>query len=81
MRKTKLEPPDKKRCQGEKRTGAFMFGPPKVTRCERPPICIAYETKAGPDALKGSMSLCGECADACVRQMGASVRFERLCAS
>ena len=78
MTKTKLVPPDKKRCQAVKVVGAFMFGPPKTTRCERRPIYIAYETKPGADGIKGSMSLCGECAKVCIEQMATSVLLEKL---
>jgi len=62
MKKPKLVSPDKKRCQGERRVGAFQLGPPQQWRCEKKPVAIVYENVPSPDdGLKGSMSLCQEC--------------------
>ena len=69
--KTKLIPPDRKRCQAEKRVGTFLsFGPPTMVRCNARPRWIATEEVArASDGLRGSMSLCDECRAACERLM------------
>jgi len=68
-KKPRLIPPDRKRCQVEKRNGTFMsFGPTKLTRCKNRAEFIAQETKPGEDGRKGSMSLCGSCAQVCLMQ-------------
>lgn len=57
-------PIDKERCQAEKPNGqSFMTlgGGHRMIRCENKPTVIATETQAGPDGLKGSMTLCDEC--------------------
>lgn len=68
MSKEKLKPlvpPDLKQCQAERLEGNFMtFGPRSMIRCVRKPLWIAKENKPGSDGRRGSMSLCGECAEA-----------------
>jgi hypothetical protein len=64
MKKNKLIPVDKKRCQALKTNGNnFMTfgGVPRMMRCDNKPTVIVKETKPGKDGLKGSMSLCDEC--------------------
>ena len=70
-RKPKLTPPDRKRCQAEKRVGTFLsFGPTTMVRCNARPMWIATEKFARhSDGLRGSMSLCDECRAACERLM------------
>lgn len=68
-----LIPPDLKQCQAEKPNGhSFMTlgGQPGLERCREKPTWIATETKAGKDGLIGSMSLCSECRDQLVKQLG-----------
>ena len=60
-----LVPPDTQQCQAEYLAGNFMtLGPRSMTRCTRKPLWIAKENKPGLDGRRGSMSLCGECAEA-----------------
>lgn len=66
--KTKLIPPDKKRCQAIKLGGCrpsaeamFIIGPRTETRCSNKPSVIIFENKPASDGQKGSMSLCSEC--------------------
>jgi hypothetical protein len=66
-----LIPPDLKRCQVESRGGSFMtLGPRPMERCTRKPLWIAKERKAGKDGQRGSMSLCGTCKVALIKQLG-----------
>lgn len=60
---TDLIPPDYDRCQAEQREGSFMtLGPRRMVRCEKPPVWLAVELKAGKDGERGSMTLCNDCA-------------------
>jgi hypothetical protein len=71
MSKTKLVPPDPKRCQFEDKPGSFMtFGPRKWVRCQNKPIYIAHEVKPREDGQKGSMSLCNEHAEHMIKAFG-----------
>ncbi len=68
---SKLEPPDRDRCQAEIHSyNAFVMGGPtrQVKRCDNKPTVIAKETEPGPDGLKGSMSLCDDCKPKLVEQ-------------
>ncbi len=68
-----LIPPDLARCQCEitTRNPWVMGGPVKTTiRCDRRPKWIATEKAAGPDGLRGAMSLCDSCRKECEKKMG-----------
>jgi len=74
----KLEPVDLERCQADvPGNGPFTMGG-KIgnprdgyrVRCEHPPIVIATEKEPGEDGRKGSMSLCGGCREALIKQEG-----------
>jgi len=68
MKKVKLIPPDRKRCQAEKPNGANAFtlgGRPGFVRCDATPTYIATEIKKP----KGSMSVCDWCAGVLNQQM------------
>jgi len=56
-------PPDKARCQAEKKVGAFVLGGRigERTRCSAEPSVIVTEVEPGKDGEIGSMSLCKEC--------------------
>lgn len=57
-----LVPPDRERCQGERREGSFMtLGPRGMARCESRPTVIVTERLPGVDGRRGSMSLCDAC--------------------
>ena len=62
-KKSRLIPPDHKRCQAEWRDGSFMsFGMPKLVRCHNRPSHIIEEKRPNErDGLCGSMSVCPEC--------------------
>jgi len=69
-----LTPPDKTRCQAEKREATFLsFGGDcrKLIRCTNTPTVIAKETTPGEDGKRGSMSLCDGCQTVFVKHMGA----------
>ena len=71
MKKVKLIPPDKSRCQTQWLDGSFMtFGPRPMVRCEQKPVWIAVENKKNADGQRGSMSLCGEHRQALVNKFG-----------
>jgi len=62
MSKPKLTPPDRARCQAERRTGSFLsMGRPGFIRCISTPSVIARERKPGRDGQVGEMSLCEDC--------------------
>lgn len=66
-----LIPLDLKQCQTEITFyRPFVMGGPtlQVERCKERPAFIATEKTAGPDGLKGAMSLCPECKDRLVKQ-------------
>ncbi len=66
-------PPDPKQCQAEKPNGhTFMTlgGRPGTERCRNVPTAIAVENQPGADGLRGSMSLCDECREILVKQLG-----------
>lgn len=66
-----LIPVDEKQCQTEITSyRPFVMGGNvnQVERCKERPAFIATERKAGPDGLKGAMSLCPECKDRLVKQ-------------
>lgn len=69
-----LEPVDKTRCQAEMIiTPNFMQlgGVRRVERCTKAPVVIATEKAAGPDGLRGAMSLCAKCLIEFQRKRGA----------
>lgn len=74
----KLIPPDLKQCQAEKPgNGPFVMGgetgdPRKgyLIRCRNKPTVVATEKAPGSDGQKGSMSLCGECQEVFIKQLG-----------
>lgn len=71
--KPKLIPPDRKQCQAETRQyRPFIIGGNvhDVRRCENVPVFISKEKKPGPDGVRGSMSLCDECAQIMRKQLG-----------
>ena len=70
--KTKLTPPDRKRCQAEQLGGSFMtLGPRPLIRCKNKPIVIVTENKPSEkDGQKGSMSLCLHCWKQMIKQCG-----------
>jgi hypothetical protein len=77
--KTKLIPPDKKRCQAEKKTGCwpdarnFMaIGPPKMERCSNVPTVVVKEKMVAIDGRRGSMSLCDGCLETLLKQCGSA---------
>jgi hypothetical protein len=62
-KKSKLTPPDHKRCQAEWKEGSFMtLGPRSMIRCPNPPAIVVRERQPGKDGRRGSMSLCPACA-------------------
>jgi hypothetical protein len=71
MKKTKLVPPSKTRCQAKVVKGGcypdaehFMMlgGHGKLVQCNKKPVVTVYENKPDKkDGLKGSMSLCASC--------------------
>jgi len=66
-----LTPPDLNQCQSMMKEGSFMtLGPRKYIRCTEKPIVIARENKPGPDGKIGRMSLCAECKEMFIKQMG-----------
>lgn len=68
-----LEPVDLTRCQAEKSDGVNAFtlgGRPRMIRCSNTPTRVATEREPGPDGLRGAMSLCTECMEAMIAQMG-----------
>lgn len=70
-----LIPPDLNQCQAEKPNGVtFMTlgGKFKMERCTNKPLYIATENVAGKDGLIGSMSLCEDCKDVFIKQMGSN---------
>ena len=72
MSKSKLIPPDLKRCQCEWLGGSFMtLGPRPTMRCESKPTVIAKENEPNAwDGVRGSMSLCDEHAQSLIKQKG-----------
>jgi len=72
--KSKMVPPDTDQCQSLKPNGhTFMTleGRPGYVRCTNKPVWIATEKKANPkDGMVGSMSLCDECKEVFLKQMG-----------
>ena len=76
--KKSLIPPDLNRCQAEKPgNGPFVIGGeignPKNgyrIRCRNKPTVIATEKKPGKDGRCGSMSLCDECHNVFIEQLG-----------
>ena len=68
-----LTPPDTDRCQAEViRRNPFVMGGPvrTVKRCENKPTVIAREKHPGADGQIGAMSLCAECREVFLKQMG-----------
>lgn len=68
-----LIPPDPERCQGEKSNGcSFMTlgGRHEMVRCTNTPVTIATEVCPGDDGRRGQMSLCPECWDQMIKQLG-----------
>lgn len=66
----KLKPPDQKRCQADKPNGyTFMTlgGKPGLVRCPNKAKWIATENGTGQ---RGSMSLCNECREVLIKQLG-----------
>jgi hypothetical protein len=75
----KLDPPDLDRCQAIFREGSFMtLGPRTWDRCVNVPTVVATEVKPpkGSD-LRGSMSLCDECAEH-LKKQGPAVEFKKI---
>jgi len=75
--KTKLIPPDKKRCQRQFVSGCWpdaahfmIIGPRELIRCKNKPAYIIKERKPGRDGKKGSMSLCACCFTTFIREFG-----------
>ena len=74
----KLTPPDSERCQAQvPGHGPFVLGgrtgDPNNgwrVRCENKPVVIAIENAPAEDGLVGSMSLCAECKEKMVEQLG-----------
>jgi hypothetical protein len=78
MKKPKLIPPDRNRCQANHLEGCWpdaehfmIIGPRELVRCTNKPTVIVAETKPGQDGLIGSMSLCNECLARLVELKGA----------
>lgn len=69
---TTLTPPDRARCQADKRVGnPFALGnPPRWEQCKEVPVVVIYEKQPGPDGLKGSMSLCAACKEEFLKKYG-----------
>ena len=70
---SKLIPPDPKQCQAEKPNGYTPFtlgGIPGYVRCTNEPTWIATEAKQNEDGLVGSMSLCDDCKQVMIKQLG-----------
>ena len=69
----KLTPPDLKQCQALIPNGnTFMTlgGRPGHERCENKPVWLATEKRAAEDGLVGSMTLCENCKEVFLKQMG-----------
>jgi len=76
---SKLEPPDYKRCQAEKKEGSFMtLGPRYISRCKNKPVVVLVERKKDKDGLQGSMSLCQECFDIFKKVDNRKVTIQRI---
>lgn len=78
--KTRI-PVDLKRCQAEKKLGAFQMGgdPSKRTRCNNIPSFIATKRLSEwTDSVKGAMSLCGECKKVCESWLADEVTFAEI---
>lgn len=57
----------------------ILGGIPGLERCKNKPTVIAKERKPGLDGRKGSMSLCDNCQEAFIKQMGSEFAlFQRL---
>jgi len=70
---TALIPPDPKQCQAEKPNGNNAFtlgGVPGLIRCTNKPTVIATEKKLTSDGQIGSMSLCDDCQNVFIKQLG-----------
>lgn len=71
MRKYKLIPPDKKRCQAQIADGSCMsFGPRKFRQCNNIPTVIVREKKKDQWGRRGSMSLCDSCLSVAKNKLG-----------
>jgi Rha family phage regulatory protein len=72
--KVGLTPLDLNRCQAEHTDPNWSFmtlGPAVMVRCNKKPVYIATENKLNVrDGLTGSMTLCQQCKDVCVKRMG-----------
>lgn len=74
-KKTKLIPPDLKRCQAEKPNGwTFMTlgGRQEMVKYANKPTVIVKEKKPGDDGQYGSMTLCTDCLLVFMTQMSPS---------
>lgn len=68
-----IKPPDPKQCQAEKPNGCTFLtlgGKPELVRCTNAPVAIATEKHPGDDGHIGSMSLCADCREVFIKQMG-----------
>lgn len=76
--KVKLTPVDKERCQAEiRRNGPMRLGVVEgYTQCCAKPVAVVSEKKAGPDGLRGSMSMCDSCLDVFKKQTAWTRRFQ-----
>jgi hypothetical protein len=75
MTANELIPPDPDRCQAMKPNGnTFMTlgGIPGLEQCRNKPVVIATEIKPRDDGLIGKMSLCAECLNMLLKQLGAN---------
>jgi hypothetical protein len=73
MKKEKLIPPDINQCQADKPNGnTFMTfgGIPKMVRCRNVPEFIAMENNPKRNSERGSMSVCRECSQILIEQLG-----------
>ena len=77
----RLTPPDLIRCQAEKPNGnSFMTlgGKPGWERCTAVSVWVATEIVPGKDGKKGSMSLCEECRQVMLKQLGSDFATFKL---
>jgi len=73
-----LDPPDFCKCQALKPSGyTFMTlggKPGDMIPCQAKPVYIVYEMHNQQDGLKGSMSLCTDCKNVFINQMGPALK-------
>jgi len=68
-----IEPVDPRRCQAEwTQYNAFVMGGNvyQRRRCENPAAWVVTETEPDERGERGAMSLCDECKQRCIEEMG-----------